>query len=79
VSGWIEGATHFGEGERKLSEWMAANAFVCWVEHSASWEVEAGIIERLRPPLNLEANSGHPFCGTLLTLRREMRQQATRQ
>lgn len=23
----------FGSGEEKLSEWMAANAFVCWVEH----------------------------------------------
>jgi protein-tyrosine phosphatase len=63
----------FGEGERKLSEWIAANAFVCWVEHQAPWEVEAGIIGQLRPPLNL-ADSSHHFRATL----REMRQEAKR-
>ena len=30
----------FGAGEQILSNWMSENAFVCWVEHPAPWEIE---------------------------------------
>ena len=51
----------FGSGEERLSEWMAANAFVAWVEHPRPWEIEGEVIAALRPPLNLEGSSSHPF------------------
>jgi hypothetical protein len=66
----------FAEGERKLSEWMAGNAFVCWVEHPRPWEIESQIITELHPPLNLAANRTHPFHTNLSALRREMRRKA---
>lgn len=71
------GRLTFGkDGEEQLSEWMAANAFVCWVEHPRPWKVEREIIERLQPPLNIEENAEHPFCARLSALRSEMRKKA---
>ena len=55
----------FGAGERILSDWMNENAFVCWLEHSAPWEIEGQLILELRPPLNLAENSAHLLSGTL--------------
>jgi len=46
----------FGAGERILSDWMNENAFVCWLEHPAPWEIEHQLILELRPPLNLAEN-----------------------
>ncbi len=40
-------------GEQWLDRWMAANAFVTWVEHPEPWVVEAGVFARLSLPLNL--------------------------
>jgi len=72
-----KGRLTFGvEGEKKLSEWMEQNAFVCWVKHPRPWEVEKEIIKRLPPPLNIEGNAQHPFCGPLSALRSEMRKKA---
>jgi hypothetical protein len=53
----------FGTGEERLSEWMAANAFVCWVEHPRPWEINDDVIGSLRPPLNAEPNGAHRFYG----------------
>jgi hypothetical protein len=47
----------FGSGEERLSDWMAANAFVCWVEHPRPREVEDQVIAAVRPPLNVDAKS----------------------
>ena len=51
----------FGAGEQTLSNWMSENAFVCWVEHPALWEIESQLIAELCPPLNLAENSHHSF------------------
>jgi len=64
------------EGEKKLSDWMAANALVCWVEHPRPWDLESEVIAALRSPLNVEANAAHPFCATLAALRREIKKKA---
>jgi hypothetical protein len=67
----------FAEGEQRLSEWMSANAFVCWVEHPCPWDIESQIITEFRPPLNLAANRTHPFHTSLSARRREMRERAS--
>jgi hypothetical protein len=55
---------------------MSQNAFVCWTEHPAPWEVEVEVIASLHPPLNLDGNSQHPFCRTLSALRRDAKEIA---
>ena len=66
----------FGAGERILSEWMGANAFVSWIEHAAPWEIERELIRELRPPLNLAENTHHPFCEQLSRIRSEAKARA---
>lgn len=66
--------THLGECW--LDEWMEENAFVCWVKHSAPWEVESEIISNLSLPLNLQDNRNHPFHQTLTAMRKEAKQNA---
>jgi hypothetical protein len=66
----------FGAGERILSDWMNENAFVCWLEHPAPWEIEPFLIRELRPPLNLAENSHHPFCEQLSQIRGQARARA---
>jgi hypothetical protein len=66
----------FGAGERVLSEWMQENAFVCWLEHPAPWEIESILIRELCPPLNLAENSYHPFCAKLSQIRKEAKVRA---
>jgi hypothetical protein len=51
----------FGEGERRISEWMDANAYVTWIEHAEPWSIEPGVIASLNLPLNLAHNPDHPF------------------
>jgi hypothetical protein len=63
----------FGSGEDRLSNWMAANAFVTWIEHPESWQIEGDAIEQFRPPLNLRDNRAHPFYRTLSALRQQVR------
>ncbi|GGG27093.1 hypothetical protein GCM10007304_46150 [Rhodococcoides trifolii] len=59
----------FGIGEQKLSQWMAANAYVSWIEHESPWEVEDRLIEHLNVPLNLDGNKHNSFYPTLKTVR----------
>jgi len=64
---------HFGlgDGEMRLSDWMAQNARISLLEYSSPWEIEALLIHRLDLPLNIEQNSHHPFYPTLKRLREE--------
>lgn len=59
------------EGETILSEWMAENAFVCWIEHPRPWDVEDEAIETLDLPFNLRKNAHHSFHASL-THRRDV-------
>ena len=49
--------THLGE--QCLNDWMARNAYVCWVEHPEPWVVEAELVRSLSLPLNIEHNTPH--------------------
>jgi hypothetical protein len=51
----------FGTGERALSEWMAANAFVSWVTDPTPWILESHLIADLDVPLNLQGNRHNRF------------------
>jgi hypothetical protein len=57
-------------GEQWLDNWMEKNAFVCWVEHPAPWELELELLKSLSLPLNIKDNH-HPFSIELSNLRKE--------
>jgi hypothetical protein len=63
----------FAAGEATLSAWMQEHAFVTWMVHPMPWLVEEELIGRLRLPLNLDKNDGHPFHSVLAQLRQEAR------
>ncbi|WP_432175337.1 GIY-YIG nuclease family protein [Streptomyces sp. Tue6028] len=67
----------FGKaGEVALSQWMAENARVCWIEHDEPWALESELISQLDLPLNLDQNRHNPFHGRLKELRSQVRQRA---
>ncbi|WP_399926653.1 GIY-YIG nuclease family protein [Streptomyces kanamyceticus] len=67
----------FGKaGEATLSQWMADNAQVCWIERSEPWELEAQLISELDLPLNLDQNRHNTFHSRLKELRAQARQRA---
>jgi hypothetical protein len=51
----------FATGESRLSEWMAENALVSWLEDAEPWLLEAQFIADLDVPLNLDGNRRNPF------------------
>lgn len=63
------GRLTFAGGEAKLTQWMAQNALVSWVEHPEPWVVEAHAIASLCLPLNLGQNQRSPFHRELTILR----------
>ena len=64
------------EGEKRLSDWMQANAYVAWVEHPQPWVLEHEAICSLSLPLNLRDNCAHSFSSTLSKLRSDMKKRA---
>jgi hypothetical protein len=66
--------THLGE--QWLDRWMEANAFVCWVQHSAPWELEDELFSSVSLPLNIKGNRDHPFANELSSLRKDAIRQA---
>ena len=69
--------THLGE--QWLDRWMDNNAYVCWIEHSAPWEVEKELIQKTCLPLNIQDNSHHPFSSKLSELRTNAKLEARQQ
>ncbi|WP_345661974.1 GIY-YIG nuclease family protein [Streptomyces iranensis] len=63
-------------GEAALSQWMAENARVRWVEHPEAWTAEADLIARLDLPLNLDQSKRNAFRPRLKELRAQARQRA---
>ena len=66
--------THLGE--QWLDKWMERNAFVCWVQHPAPWELEAELLGSLFLPLNIKGNTDHFFADNLTQLRKDAIKQA---
>jgi hypothetical protein len=55
--------------EPLLSEWQQLCLRVRWAPRLEPWQVEATVIESMKPPLNLAANKLHPFHATLSAAR----------
>lgn len=51
----------FVDGEQKLSNWIATNAYVAWLELDRPWELEDHLIATIDVPLNLDGNSRNMF------------------
>jgi hypothetical protein len=66
----------FSVRETELSEWMAANAYVCWLACERPEEVEAALIRQEYLPLNRAQNRAHEFHAQLGQLLRAARQRA---
>jgi hypothetical protein len=68
----------FGKaGEATLSQWMAENARVCWLEHTEPWALESELFSQLDLPLTLDQNRHNAFHDHLKELRAQARQQAS--
>lgn len=64
----------FGKvGEATLSQWVADNARVCWLEQDEPWTLESQLISQLDLPLNADQNAFH---GRLKDLQAQARQRA---
>lgn len=57
-------------GEKTLSSWMEAHAFVSFVAHDRPWELEDQLIAALDLPLNLEGSTRNAFHDELTDVRR---------
>ena len=66
----------FCDGEKRLSEWLADNAFVAWEVTPEPWLLEEALIGAVPLPLNLDQNASHAFCSTLVRIRRAAREGA---
>ncbi|MGR4850419.1 GIY-YIG nuclease family protein [Streptomyces sp. LARHCF252] len=67
----------FGKtGEATLTQWMADNARVCWIERDEPWALESQLISQLDLPLNLDQNRHNAFHSCLKELRAQARQRA---
>jgi GIY-YIG catalytic domain-containing protein len=51
----------FSEGEQRLSEWMAENAFVCWLEDAEPWLIERAAYRALRHPAQPRPEQAQPL------------------
>ncbi len=66
----------FGGAEKRLSQWMADNTAVTWVEVQTPRPLEEYLLRTLNLPLNIEGNQHHPFYDELRDLRDKARTRA---
>lgn len=59
-----------------LSAWQRENLRLSWAVRPRPSEIERAIIEKLRPPLNLEGNRTHPFAATVSAARKRFKDAA---
>ena len=59
--------------ETQVSEWIRANMDVSWVECAAPEAIERDVVAALRPPLNLDLNTGHADHARVKDARNAMR------
>ena len=59
-----------------LRSWQEEEMALTWIEAAEPWTIEAAVVERLSPPLNLAGNSAHPFHEILSAARRRFKTAA---
>ena len=57
------------ESEMALTRWIRAHLSLTWAVHPMPKAVEADVIARMKPPCNLDHNSGHPNYASLSAAR----------
>lgn len=62
--------------EALVTAWIKANLSLTWATHPAPKEVEGEVIRRMRPPCNLDHNSGHPNYAAMSSARAAWRASA---
>lgn len=72
---WTDRVVLVDVDEIRLTEWMTTNLRVSWCEHPTPHDVEAAIIRRLRPPLNVD-HSTRPGVDLSKATRRRYHQSA---
>ncbi|MGH3788512.1 MAG: GIY-YIG nuclease family protein [Pseudonocardiaceae bacterium] len=55
---WIDRVVLIDDDELRLTGWMHQQLLLSWCQHSKPRQVEADVITRLRPPLNVVHTSG---------------------
>jgi hypothetical protein len=65
-----------GADEKVLSKWIDDHAKITWTPHDHPWDIEAQLIQALKPPLNIKGNTSHPFKKSLYDLRQRHFMQA---
>lgn len=58
---WTDRPKLSDEDVEELATWQRTHLFVQWLELSQPWRAEADVVSAMRPPLNREHNSSHPF------------------
>lgn len=61
-----------------LSRWQHEHLRLTWTTHPEPWLIEAEVIRRLQPPLNLAGNKSHPFAAIVSEARRRLAEAARR-
>jgi hypothetical protein len=61
----------------ELSAWQRENLALTWAVRERPWEIEADVIALLQPPLNLAANTQHPYGRIVREARAAFRRKAT--
>ncbi|HYT80043.1 MAG TPA: hypothetical protein VEQ37_12465 [Actinomycetota bacterium] len=64
-----------GENAR-LTGWQRQHLRLTWCERAQPWEIEAAVIHRMQPPLNVAANREHPFSSMIRLARKDFRRAA---
>lgn len=59
-----------------LNHWQRDNLAVTWAMRHRPWDIEHEVIARMKPPLNLAANAGHPFFASVRDARTRFRAKA---
>lgn len=67
---------HFGDGEKKLSEWIKNNTFVAFQVCDEPWNVEDEAIKTLVLPLNIRDNEYSVFKKPLENIRKNAKKMA---
>jgi hypothetical protein len=69
--------TFTNPGEQALDRWMRQHAFVCWIETSTPWKIEAHLLSSgLSLPLNVDGNPCQEAVAAVRTVRLRARQLA---
>lgn len=66
----------FGDGETRLTEWIAEHGRVCWVETDDPRALERHLLDTLLLPLNIQHNPRSPFREKLSAMRRQAKRGA---